>query len=94
MSEIKETLELMLYLQKEISKDIGRLEDKIDTNYAKLEEKIDNVEEKLNKKVGTMSGGQRQALTLLMATMRNLPSHNRIRKEDMSTTEKCINIFS
>ena len=28
-----------------------------------------------------MSGGQRQALTLLMATMRNLPSHSRIRKE-------------
>lgn len=39
------------------------------------------IEEKLNKKVGTMSGGQRQALTLLMATMRNLPSHKRIRKE-------------
>ncbi len=39
------------------------------------------IEEKLNKKVGTMSGGQRQALTLLMATMRNLPSHRRIRRD-------------
>ena len=39
------------------------------------------IEDRLNKKVGTMSGGQRQALTLLMATMRNFPSHNRIRKE-------------
>ena len=39
------------------------------------------IEDRLNKKVGTMSGGQRQALTLLMATMRYLPSHNRIRKE-------------
>lgn len=39
------------------------------------------LETKLNQKVGLMSGGQRQALTLLMATLRNKPSHKRIRKD-------------
>ena len=39
------------------------------------------LETKLNQKVGLMSGGQRQALTLLMATIRNRPSYKRIRKD-------------
>ncbi len=39
------------------------------------------LEDRLYQKVGLLSGGQRQALTLLMATIRSQPSHNRIRKE-------------
>ena len=39
------------------------------------------LETKLNQKVGLMSGGQRQALTLLMATIRNKPSYKRIKKD-------------
>ena len=39
------------------------------------------LETKLGQKVGLMSGGQRQALTLLMATIRNRPSYKRIRKD-------------
>ena len=39
------------------------------------------LENRLNAKAGTLSGGQRQALTLLMATMPQLPSHNSIRKD-------------
>ena len=36
------------------------------------------LEDRLTQKVGMMSGGQRQALTLLMATMRNKPTHKMI----------------
>ena len=39
------------------------------------------LENRLNAKAGTLSGGQRQALTLLMATMPQLPSHKSIRKD-------------
>ena len=39
------------------------------------------LEDRLYQKVGLLSGGQRQALTLLMATIRSQPSHRRIRKE-------------
>ena len=39
------------------------------------------LENRLSAKAGTLSGGQRQALTLLMATMPQLPSHNMIRKD-------------
>lgn len=39
------------------------------------------LEDRMNQKVGVMSGGQRQALTLLMATMRQTPS-DRIIKRD------------
>ena len=39
------------------------------------------LEDRLYQKVGLLSGGQRQALTLLMATIRSKPSHRRIRKE-------------
>ena len=39
------------------------------------------LEDRLYQKVGLLSGGQRQALTLLMATIRSEPSHRRIRKE-------------
>lgn len=39
------------------------------------------LEDRLNQKVGVMSGGQRQALTLLMATMRNHPTHKMIRRD-------------
>ncbi len=39
------------------------------------------LDKRLNAKAGTLSGGQRQALTLLMATMPQLPSHKSIRKD-------------
>ena len=39
------------------------------------------LEDKIYQKVGLLSGGQRQALTLLMATMSQLPSHHQIRKD-------------
>ena len=39
------------------------------------------LEDRLYQTVGLLSGGQRQALTLLMATIRSEPSHRRIRKE-------------
>ena len=39
------------------------------------------LDKRLNAKAGTLSGGQRQALTLLMATMPQLPSHSSIRKD-------------
>ena len=39
------------------------------------------LENRLSAKAGTLSGGQRQALTLLMATMPQLPSHDTIRKD-------------
>jgi len=38
------------------------------------------LEDRLYQKVGVMSGGQRQALTLLMATIRNKTTHRLIRK--------------
>lgn len=38
------------------------------------------LEDRLNQKVGVMSGGQRQALTLLMATIRDVPSIKMMRK--------------
>lgn len=39
------------------------------------------LEKRLYQKVGLLSGGQRQALTLLMATIRNKPAHARIKKD-------------
>lgn len=39
------------------------------------------LENRLGAKAGTLSGGQRQALTLLMATMPQLPSHATIKKD-------------
>ena len=39
------------------------------------------LEDKIHQKVGLLSGGQRQALTLLMATISQLPSHRTIRKD-------------
>lgn len=39
------------------------------------------LEDRLNQKVGVMSGGQRQALTLLMATMRNHPTYRMMRRD-------------
>lgn len=39
------------------------------------------LEKRLYQKVGLLSGGQRQALTLLMATIKNKPSHTRIKKD-------------
>ncbi len=39
------------------------------------------LEERLNQKVGLLSGGQRQALTLLMATMRREPTHRMIKRD-------------
>ena len=39
------------------------------------------LEDRLNQKVGVMSGGQRQALTLLMATMRNQPTFRMMKRD-------------
>ena len=39
------------------------------------------LEDKIHQKVGLLSGGQRQALTLLMATISQKPSHRTIRKD-------------
>lgn len=39
------------------------------------------LEDRLSQKVGVMSGGQRQALTLLMATMRNNPTYQMMRRD-------------
>ena len=39
------------------------------------------LEERLTQKVGLLSGGQRQALTLLMATIRQEPNHRVIRRD-------------
>ena len=39
------------------------------------------LENRLNQKVGLLSGGQRQALTLLMATIRQEPSHRVIKRD-------------
>ena len=46
------------------------------------------LEDRLNQKVGVMSGGQRQALTLLMATMRNKPTHKTVKKDYIRFCEK------
>lgn len=46
------------------------------------------LETRLNQKVGVMSGGQRQALTLLMATIRNKPTHKMIRRDYIRFCEK------
>ena len=46
-----------------------------------------NLEDRLNQKVGVMSGGQRQALTLLMATMRQMPSERIIKRDYVRFTE-------
>ena len=39
------------------------------------------LEDRLYQKVGLLSGGQRQALTLLMATIRSKPSYRKIKKD-------------
>ena len=46
------------------------------------------LEDRLNQKVGVMSGGQRQALTLLMATIRNKPTHRTMKKDYIRFSEK------
>ena len=46
------------------------------------------LETRLNQKVGVMSGGQRQALTLLMATIRNQPTYKMIRRDYIMFCEK------
>ena len=46
------------------------------------------LEDRLNQKVGVMSGGQRQALTLLMATMRNKPTHKMVKRDYIRFCEK------
>ena len=46
------------------------------------------LEDRLNQKVGVMSGGQRQALTLLMATLRNKPTHRMVKKDYIRFSEK------
>lgn len=50
------------------------------------------LENRLNQKVGVMSGGQRQALTLLMATIRNKPTHKIIRRDYILFSEKDRNV--
>ena len=46
------------------------------------------LEERLEQKVGVMSGGQRQALTLLMATMTNRPSYRMMKRDYILFSEK------
>ena len=46
------------------------------------------LEDRLNQKVGVMSGGQRQALTLLMATIRNKPTHKIVKRDYIRFSEK------
>ena len=46
------------------------------------------LEDRLSQKVGVMSGGQRQALTLLMATIRNKPTHKMIKRDYIKFSEK------
>ena len=50
------------------------------------------LEDRLNQKVGVMSGGQRQALTLLMATMRNKPTHKMVKRDYIKFSEKDKNV--
>ena len=49
------------------------------------------LEDRLNQKVGVMSGGQRQALTLLMATIRNKPTHKMVKRDYIKFSEKDTN---
>ena len=46
------------------------------------------LEDRLNQKVGVMSGGQRQALTLLMATIRNKPTYKMVKRDYIRFSEK------
>lgn len=46
------------------------------------------LENRLNQKVGVMSGGQRQALTLIMASLRGTPSHREIRRDYIQFSEQ------
>ena len=46
------------------------------------------LETRLNQKVGLMSGGQRQALTLIMAALRSKPSYRTIRRDYIKFSEK------
>ena len=46
------------------------------------------LEGRLTQKVGVMSGGQRQALSLLMATMRNKPTHRTVKRDYIRFCEK------
>lgn len=46
------------------------------------------LETRLNQKVGVMSGGQRQALTLIMAALRSRQSHHAIRRDYIKFSEK------
>ena len=46
------------------------------------------LETRLSQKVGVMSGGQRQALTLLMATIRNKPTHKMVKRDYITFSEK------
>ena len=46
------------------------------------------LEDRLSQKVGVMSGGQRQALTLLMATIRNKPTHRMVKRDYITFSEK------
>ena len=50
------------------------------------------LEDRLNQKVGVMSGGQRQALTLLMATMRNKPTYKMIKRDYIRFSEKDFDV--
>ncbi len=62
------------------------------SNKAKFIEELQRfdlgLEDRLNQKVGVMSGGQRQALTLLMATIRNKPTHRMIKRDYIKFSEK------
>lgn len=56
--------------------------------FIKQLERLDlGLETRLNQKVGVMSGGQRQALTLLMATLRDRPSLKRMKKDYMTFSQ-------
>lgn len=50
------------------------------------------LETRLNQKVGVMSGGQRQALTLIMAALRSQPSHRKIKQDYLKFSEKDLAI--
>ena len=51
MDEIKSTLGLIISLQKDMQKDIGKLDQKIDNVEKNLNERIDKVETSLNEKI-------------------------------------------
>ncbi len=50
------------------------------------------LETRLNQKVGLMSGGQRQALTLIMASLRSRPSYRTIKRDYIKFCEKDRNV--